>query len=194
MKDKTIENYQKQIETEQEKAAALAETQMQLIQLQIEAGEIRTKLTAREEEIVLINESHAKQIADKDSISTMLTEKLAAAEANAAGYADLKKANDALVEDLKAARAELVEQEHRYDMAMERAAMAAEKAKNDAVREVEKEADRAIKAAQSDYIAAQKELRRMEAEKAELREKLAKSEGENAALHEKLVAQDLKGE
>lgn len=182
LKDKTIENYQEQIKVEQEKAAALTETQMQLMQMQVEAAEIRAKLTAKEEEIALLNETHVRQLADKDSINTMLTEKLAAAEANAAGYADLKKAHDALIDDLKAAKADFAEYQRRQEVAVERAAMAAEKALRDAVREAEKEADKAVKAAQGDYIAAQKELRHMEAEKADLREKLAKLEAENAAL------------
>lgn len=194
LKDKTIENYQKQIAEEQEKAAALTETQMQLMQLQVEAAEIRAKLTAKEEEIALLNETHIKQLSDKDSINTMLTEKLAAAEANAAGYADLKMAHDALADDLKAAKADLVEQQRNHEMAAERAAMAAEKAKNDAVREAEKEADKAVKAAQSDYIAAQKDLRNMEVSKAELREKLVKLEAENAALREKVAAIDVEKE
>lgn len=184
MKDKTIANYQAQLEVAVQKAADLAEAQLQLIEAQHQAADAKAKLEAKDEEMAVLTEQHKKQLADKSDINTMLTEKLAAAEQKAKDFPALQADRDALAVALKAAQAEAKDKDREHEVALERASRAAERAQEQALAEAKAEARKEIKEAQDALLATTRELQQAERDHAK---EIRAMEQENARLREQLA-------
>ena len=76
IKERSIADYQRQLAEEQEKSAVLADTQAKLMDSQDAVTRLTAELDAAAQDVVNLGSQTRKQLSDKDSIITMLTEKL----------------------------------------------------------------------------------------------------------------------
>ena len=185
---KTIDNYQGQIEALKAEKALLSEDAAKVKFLQTELDSVTEQ--ARKER----NEA-ADRIAEKDRLISTLDGRLEMVEIQAAGYDKLKDERDSLARQLQEAQSTVKEQDKDHQMEMERAAMAARQAQDEAVAAAKAEADGKIAslkeqlqeakiAGAKDLQAAEKaaheadkvaaaEIRKLEQENARLRELMA---------------------
>lgn len=202
-KDTAIAEYQDQLKTARDVQKDLKE---QLAEQTAKASTV-DKLTAE------ITEERAKaaetvedlkgQIRDKDEINAMLAGKLTDAEQRAASVGTLTEERDYLKEELTTALTKITAREREYEMQTERAAFAAEKARNEAVEAVKAEKGQIIdelreKLAESQIEAERRiheldtakaaEIRELEAEISKLRIENARKDAENARLTADLAA------
>lgn len=110
IKERSIADYQRQLAEEQEKSAALNETQAKLTEAQDTVISLKAELDAVNREIANLGSRTQKQLTDKDSIITMLTEKLTMAEKKAEGFDALKDRLDTVLEELKTTQSEMLSQ------------------------------------------------------------------------------------
>ena len=195
IKERSIADYQRQLAEEQEKSGALAETQAKLAEAQDTVEDLKAELEALTKEIADLGSQTQKQLTDKDSIITMLSEKLTIAEKKAEGFDGLMERLDAVQDDLKSAQAAMKEQLHAHEVAMERAARAAERAQEQAVSSAKEDAHKEIKTVQDELLEAIKELRKAEQDHAQAIQQIEKDhrsevkslEQENTKLREQLA-------
>ena len=178
---RTIAEYQNKIsemEQQLEDAITLAQSfQADYNTLLSDLTEVKEKYSKVETELTAAKDDKEKQLADKDSIITMLSAKLADAEKKAGEYDALSARTEALQRDLVAAEQTIKDNTKDAEIAQERAVRAAEKAL-----EVEhrKELDR-MRSQNTELLqtvatiekSASEEIRAIEKENASLREKLA---------------------
>lgn len=196
IKERSIADYQRQLAEEQEKSAALNETQAKLTEAQDTVISLKAELDAVNREIANLGSRTQKQLTDKDSIITMLTEKLTMAEKKAEGFDALKDKLNAVQEELKSTQSEMKEQMNRHEVEMERATRASEKAQDQAVFATREDARKEIKVAQEELLAAVREMRQAERDHGQAIQKLEKDhraevkalEEENVRLREQLIS------
>lgn len=178
---RTIAEYQEEISElrgQLDEALNLAEGfQSDYTTLQNQLGEIENKRTQMEHELGEIKEEKEKQLADKNSIITMLSAKLADAEEKAGEHAALKEQINAIQADLTQARQTIRDNLKDAEIAQERAVRAAEKSLET---EHRKDLER-LRSQNTELLqtiagvekAAGEQLRAVEKENANLREELA---------------------
>jgi len=192
--EKSLANYQAQLEAEKEKVKGLEGERAELQGAIAELAELREDLAKALRDQIEAKAQHDKQLEDKDSIVSMLQEKLADAEKKAAGYDELKQSRDALAGDLRAAQDAQREQQRNYELQAERDARAAEKAQEAAVAAVKADAEERIGALreqlQQAQIDSERQLRAADKESAA---EIRKLEQENARLRELVASLQAKG-
>lgn len=195
IKERSIADYQRQLAEEQEKSAVLAETQVKLAEAQDTVVSLKAELDVVTQEVANLGSQTQKQLNDKDSIITMLTEKLTIAEKKAEGFDALKDRLDTVLEELKDTQSEMKDQINRHEVELERSARAAERAQEQAVSAAKEDARKEIKTAQDELLAAIKELRKAEQDHSQAIYQIEKDrrgevkalEEENARLREQLA-------
>ena len=177
----TIIGYQAQISTlEQQLEEALDFAESYKTELQTTSDTLINIEKAKdqaEQDYISLKEDKEKQLADKNSIITMLSAKLAEAETKATQYNELKERSARLQADLRQAEQTIKDNEKDAEIAQERAVRAAEKALE---AEHRKEADR-LRSQNTELLQtiaatekiANNQIRAVEKENASLREKLA---------------------
>lgn len=177
----TISDYQgeiREMERQLEEAVSLAEGfQTDYTTLQASINEIEEKRSRAEEDLAAIKAEKEKRLADKDSIITMLSAKLADAEAKAGEYDALKEQISRLQADLSSALQTIKDNEKDAQIDKERTVRAAEKTLE---AEHRKELDR-LRSQNTELLqtlagiekTTAEQLRAVEKENADLREKLA---------------------
>ena len=135
-KDTAIADYQEQVKDLKAGAKELEEKLADLTAKADTVDELRVKLVNEEVKAEQAEENFKKQIADKDSIISMLTVKLDDAEKRAGSVDGLIQERDRLTSELSVSQTTLKEREREFEMQTERAAYAAEKARNEAVEAV----------------------------------------------------------
>lgn len=178
---RTISEYQSEIselKRQLEDAINLAEGfQADYTTLQTNIGEIEEKRSRAEEDLAAIKAEKEKQLADKDSIITMLSAKLTDAETKAGEYDALKEQINRLQADLSSALQTIRDNEKDAQIDKERAVRAAERTLE---AEHRKELDR-LRSQNTELLqtiagiekTTAEQLREVEKENADLREKLA---------------------
>lgn len=187
-KDQSIADYQLQLQGEKGKVADLEARVRELLAAVAEIDSLREELAKAVREKADTKAQHEKQLSDKDSIVTMLSEKLTVAEKKAQGFDELKAAHDGLAADLKAAQEAAKEQQKDFDLQLERASRAAEKAQEGAVSAVRAEAEKTISELRAQLQQAQIDAeRQLRAADKEAAAEIRKLEQDNAALREQLA-------
>lgn len=176
-----IAEYQTRIsETEQQlqDAMSLAQSiQADYNNLLTDVADIKEKRTQAEENLRAAKADKEKQLADKDSIITMLSAKLAEAERKAENYDAMSVQAETLQRDLATAQQTIKDNAKDAEIAQERAVRAAEKALE---AEHRKELER-LRSQNTELLqtmaatekSAAEEIRTIEKENASLREQLA---------------------
>ena len=191
---RTISEYQNQIsalKSQLEEVVSLAESfQEENTALRSSSSESEDKAIRLQEELTAAKEDKEKQLADKDSIISMLSAKLTSAEQKANDYDKLSERTEALQRDLASAMQTIKDKEKDAQIAQERAVRAAEKAiEAEHRKELEKLRSQNTELLQT-IAGTEKglndQIRKLENEKADLREELAtikaKSENKQSGL------------
>lgn len=135
-KDTAIADYQEQVKDLKVGAKELEEKLADLTAKAATVDDLRVKLVNEEVKAEQAEENFKKQIADKDSIISMLTVKLDDAEKRAGSVDGLIQERNRLTSELSVSQTTLKEREREFEMQTERAAYVAEKARNEAVEAV----------------------------------------------------------
>lgn len=196
-KDEAIANYQEQLKTAQNSLNELLGLEQQLLDTQIAKAGVEREFAAFKEAQELLVKQHEKQLSDKDSIVSMLTDKLSTAERKAAGFDELQKGRDELLAELQEERQrskdaqnalneKIKDLQHKHELDLERALRAAEKGREEAVREIKDKCSEEIQKAQNALLAATKESQKTEREQTQeirsLEHQLATAQQELALL------------
>lgn len=192
--EKTISSFQAQVEQERAKVALLESEKAGLEASITELDQLRFELSKAMEEQAELKTLHAKQLADKENIISMLRDKLSASEEMVSDYARMKEAQNTISADLKAAQEALYKQQRDHELQMERASRAGEKALEAAVASVKAESaekiDQLKNQLQQSQIDAERRLRESEKESAadirKLEQEIRGVEQENTRLREQL--------
>lgn len=188
-KDETIANYQEQLKTAQNRLNEYAGLEQQLLNTQLAKSSVEAEFAAFKEAQDLVSNQHTKQLADKESIVSMLTDKLSAAEQKADGYDELREKYKESVEVQKSLKQEMSNMQrdfeisseraqnefnqkikdlkHEHQLNIERAIRAAEKGREEAIQEIKDKYSEEIKQAQNALLEATKEARKTEREHAQ---------------------------
>lgn len=187
-KDETIAEYQQRLQQERAIIEALEARQGELEEAAAEVDVLKKDLAKAHQEAQEAKSKHEKQLSDKDSIATMLTEKLAAAEQKAKGYDELRSQFDALAADLKASQETVKEQKREFELQAERAARSAEKAQEAAVAAVKAEMNQTITSLRGELQTVQIEAeRQLRASEKEAAAEIRSLEKDNASLREQMA-------
>lgn len=196
-KDEAIANYQEQLKTAQNSLNELAGLEQQLLDTQINKAGVEREFAAFKEAQELLVKQHEKQLSDKDSIVSMLTDKLNAAEQKAEGYDELQKGRDELLVELQEERQrskdtqnalndKIKDLQHKHELNLERALRTTEKAQEETIREIKDKCSEEVQKAQNALLEATKEAQKTEREQAleirNLEHQLAAAQQELAIL------------
>lgn len=193
--ERVIVDYQQKLEQAKQKIGVLEADKAQLEASITELDQLRLEMSKAMQDQEAMKISYEKQMKDKEEINAMLQEKLAEAEKKAAGYDPLKAERDALAADLSAAKDALTEQQRDSEIQAERAARAAEKAKEAAVAYVKDEAEEKVTVLREKLQQAQIDaVRQLRAADKESTAEIRKLEQENARLRELVASLQAKGE
>lgn len=187
-KDETIANYQEQLKTVQNRLNEYMGLEQQLLDTQISKAGVEREFAAFKDAQDLVSNQHTKQLADKESIVSMLTDKLSAAEQKADGYDELREKYKESVEVQKSLKQEISNMQreieisseraqtefnqkikdlqHEHELNIERALRAAEKGREEAIREIKDKCSEEVQKAQNALLEATKEAQRSEREQA----------------------------
>lgn len=180
-KDRTIANNQDQIDALKAQLATLGDAEAR-------AKALQADLEAALEQARIDRNNAADRLAEKDRLISTLDNRTAMLEVQASGYSALQADRDHLAATLAAAQADIKDLNREHEIAMERAAMNAERAQEAAVAAVRAEmakdladAQAALQQAQIDAeravheadMNAAAEIRSLEQQIAGLREQLA---------------------
>lgn len=178
----TIADYQSQVnelKKQLEEAVSLAETfQTDSAALQTALDEAETKRSKAEVDLEAAKDDKEKQLADKESIISMLSAKLMDAENKAAGYDALKERTEALQRSLAVAEQTIKDNAKDAEISQERAVRAAEKA-------IEAESRKEIDRLRSQITEL---LQTVAGTEKEANEQIRALDRENSALREELAA------
>lgn len=207
-KDKSIAHYQEQLKMAQNSLNEYAGIEQQLLDTQIAKAGVEREFAAFKEAQDLVSNQHTKQLADKESIVSMLTDKLSAAEQKADGYDELREKYKESIEVQKSLKQEMSNMQrdfeisseraqnefnqiikdlqHEHELNIERTLRASEKAQEEAIREIKDKCSEEIKKAQNSLLEATKEAQKTEREQAHeirnLEHKISELQQELASL------------
>lgn len=182
-KDETIAKYQADLKKREQELFAALEDQKILMDSQLEIASLKAELDAKAEEIQLLDAKYKGQLADKERIISMTEKDLKKAQAEAEECETLRADVKSLSEALNGLEARAKNLIIENELALEKAARAAEKEKNEALekaaRMAEKETREAVAAAQAEVTGMAKELQMIEKQhSAEIRELMEKHTAE----------------
>lgn len=177
-KDETIANYQEQLKAAQNRLNEYTGLEQQLLDTQISKAGVEREFAAFKEAQDLLVKQHEKQLSDKDSIVSMLTDKLNAAEQKADGYDELQKGRDELLAELQEERQrskdaqhalneKIKDLQHEHELNLERSLRAAEKGREEAIREIKDKCSQEVQKAQNALLEATREAQKSEREQSQ---------------------------
>lgn len=177
----TIADYQAQtneLKKQLEEAVGVSEKiRTELAEAQERAEEEAKKCTEVEVDLILLKEEKEKQLADKESIINMLSEKISATEPKVKEYDSLRVRTEALERDLNEALQTIKDNAKDAEIARERAVRAAEKAleaeHRKEIGDLRSQNTELLQTISANEREANEQIRALEQEKAELREELA---------------------
>lgn len=205
-KDESIANYQEQLKTAQNRLNELTGLEQQLLDTQIAKAGVEREFAAFKEAQDLLVKQHEKQLNDKDSIVSMLTDKLNAAEQKADGYDELKEkytesqdSQNSLKNEIQNLQREfeisseraqnefnqkIKDLQHEHEINIERALRAAEKGREEDVQQIKDKYSEEIQKVQNALLEATKEAQKTEREQAQ---EIRNLEHQLAAVHQELA-------
>ena len=176
-KDRAIADYQIALQKEKEKTADYFNVKEELQKAMFETTKLAVSLEKKDKAFLEAEESFHAQLSDKESIISMLTEKLQAASQKAEAYDSFISEKKALSEQVSVLQEELKEQKRVCERQMEASISAAKAEKEQIIADLREklqsaqlEAERQLRVVEKEYSA---EIRKLEKENGMLREELA---------------------
>ena len=176
-KDNTIADYQAALQKEKEKTADYYNVKEELQKAMFETTKLTVTLEKKDKALLETEENFHAQLSDKESIISMLTEKLQAASQKAEAYDSFISEKNALSEQVSALQEELKEQRRSSERQLETSISAAKAEKEQIIADLREklqnaqlEAERLLRSGEKEYSS---EIRKLEKENGMLREELA---------------------
>lgn len=176
-KDNTIADYQAALQKEKEKTADYYNVKEELQKAMFETTKLTVTLEKKDKALLETEENFHAQLSDKESIISMLTEKLQAASQKAEAYDSFISEKNALSEQVSALQEELKEQRRSSERQLETSISAAKAEKEQIIADLREklqnaqlEAERLLRSVEKEYSS---EIRKLEKENGMLREELA---------------------
>ena len=182
-KDEAIANYQEQLKTAQNSLNELAGLEQQLLDTQINKAGVEREFAAFKEAQELLVKQHEKQLSDKDSIVSMLTDKLNGRDEL---LVELQEERQRSKDTQNALNDKIKDLQHKHELNLERALRTTEKAQEETIREIKDKCSEEVQKAQNALLEATKEAQKTEREQAleirNLEHQLAAAQQELAIL------------